>query len=422
MAHNHVPFRESVVETAQHALETLLEDGDMRLLNLWAARGGSKTMLLRQLGDSLGTVAESSVLGLWDLESGDLAQVQSEILSAVEAAESAKKIVLLDNLDALLRCDEGVAFFNFEEETVQCLVEREDVLIIATSEIELRQWHEYDVRAAQESYRIPPLTEAEVASLATEWSISPEHAFELTLGHPQALEWLRAQPDISKEELAAKSQVYFLEGLSEACRRLALAACMLPSFDVAVLRRVLPSNQTESSVEESEFESTGMYMDYFNQIRELMGAGLVAWDVESGAYRFTDGAIRRLLARSVRLSRPETFDRIHREAADYYSAEARHAAYLHYSLVNAIYHQAQAHRSEGRPKVARRCVAWVRANLKSWMGASWDAVNEAWQTGIDDDSLRKEIQVLIGTDAFAEIAQLLETGTRSLIREDKNES
>jgi hypothetical protein len=421
MAHNHIPFRERIVETAQHALETLLEDGDMRLLNLWAAKGGSKTMLLRQLGESLGTVAESSVLGLWDLENGDLAQVQREVLSAVETAQSAKKVVLLDNLDALLHCDEGAAFFTFEEETVQHLIERGNVFIIATSEIELRQWHEYDVRAAQESHRIPPLTEAEVASLATEWSISPEHAFELTLGHPQALEWLRAQPDISKEELAAKSQVYFLKDLSGACRRLALAACMLPSFDVAVLRRVLPPDQAEPSVEESEIESTGMYMDYFDHIRDLMGAGLVAWDVESGAYRFTDGAIRRLLARSVRLSQPEIFDHIHREAADYYSAEARHAAYLHYSLVNAIYHQAQAHRSEGLPEVAHRCITWVRANLKSWMGANWDAVNEAWQTGIDDDSLKKEIQALIGVDAFVEIAQLLETGTHSLMREDKNE-
>lgn len=418
MAQNRVPFREHIVEVAQHTVETLLENSALRLLNLWAARGGSKTMLLQQMGERLDAVEGSSVLGLWDLETGDAVQIQREVLSAVEAAKSAKKVVLLDNLDALLRGDEGEVFFHFEEETIHRLIEREDVLIIVTSEIELRQWHEYDVRAAQKSYRIPPLTAEEVAPLATKWAIPPEHAFELTMGHPQALEWLRNQPDISEEELAAKSQDYFLDGLSTESRRLALAACLLPSFDVAVLRRVLPPDQADPSTEFSESESTGMYLDYFDQIRELMGAGLVAWDIESGAYRFTDGAIRRLLARSVRLGQPETFDHIHREAADYYSAEARHAAYLHYSLVNAIYHLAQAHRSEGRPKVARRCDEWVQSNLKRWIGADWAAVIRTWQTGIDDDSLKEEIQALIGLDAFSEITRLLETGARSLMRED----
>jgi hypothetical protein len=131
-------------------------------------------------------------------------------------------------------------------------------------------------------------------------------------------------------------------------------------------------------------------------------------------YRHYDSTIRRLLARGLRHQQPADFDRIHRSAAEYYQLEARRATYLHHHLVSALYHLAQAHRSEGPAAVGERCLRWVQERSKSWIGADWNAVARAWQTGAGDVTVVDELKELIGSEVYVQITQLLKTANQTV--------
>ncbi|MGC8947503.1 MAG: hypothetical protein ACP5N6_15260, partial [Anaerolineae bacterium] len=380
-----------VIAIVRASPQALSPDKLPLLLVFWSGRGGGKTTLLHRLQDRLADIADVWLAGLWDVHTGSWKDLASQILDVFQQAPDGRhKLLLLDNLDALLRADGGEPFFAFEHQVLRELVGRGDTLVIATSRAPLIQWREYDIRIAVQNHHIPPLSREEVADWARARGLDPERAFALSLGHPQVLAWLEEQPDLPPEEIDRRVAALFLEGLPEKTRQMAEVVSLFPAFDLAVLRPLLSGEEDTES----------FYGEYTERLEELMGAGLVAWDGEVGAYRFREGTVRRLLARGLRRRDPGRFSHIHRVAADYYRQEAMRATYLHRTLLSALYHTAWANSGEA-------CVRWVEDTLGMWMSAPWEKVLIAWQTGAGDEATREELRELIGPDAFERITRLL---------------
>jgi hypothetical protein len=387
-----------VMKICLDILEGASEDKETRLLNFWTYRGGGKTTFLDNLKMML-ALPDIMMVGLWDVAASPVEEIMQGILHAVNASFHTWKVVLLDNLDHLLRIDDGTEFFEFEHQLVLPLLERDDVLLITTSQIPIYQWREYDVRIHQENHLIRALNKEEVACLAETGLRDATWLFEQSLGYPQILSWLQQEPQLSEVELAQRVSHYFLSNLSPEVCELASVAALLPSFDIAVLRDVLPAEDQETQ--------EGLYSDYVGHIRELIAAGLVAWDMHIGAYHFPNSTVRRLLARSFQILRREDFVQIHEKATTYYQAEARHAGYLHYMLVSALYHMAYSHPVWTSTRIGDACKCWLQDQIPLWTGADWPAVLQAWQRGAGDEMVNEELQRLLGIEAFNEITQIL---------------
>ncbi|MGB9873030.1 MAG: hypothetical protein ACPLYD_15405, partial [Anaerolineae bacterium] len=254
-----------------------LSAGGPALLIFWAGRGGGKTSFLRFLRETYINAHDTTLLGPWDFSSSLPEALGPEILTAVkEAPASNRKLVLLDNLDELLRINNSEPFSTFEHRVLQELIGRGDTLIIATSRTPLFQWRDYGVRETARSLHIPPISQADVAEWAKAQGLDPERAFALSLGHPHVLKWLEERPDLPLEEIDRRVAILFLDGLSEKTRQMAEVASLFPAFDLAVLRPPLVSEEDAES----------FYGEYIERLEELMQAGLVAWGGEVGAYRF----------------------------------------------------------------------------------------------------------------------------------------
>lgn len=388
-----------LIELCLEALSALPSGLETRLLNFWTYRGGGKTTFLHTLQAALAATPEVSLIGLWDAAVSEVQQVIRDISCAVEASSHAKKVVLLDNVDYWLRMGGDESFFEFERQLVLPLLERKDVLLITTSQIPVHQWREYDVRIYQENHLIRALNKEEVARLAETWSLDANWLFEQSLGYPQVLCWVQHEPHLSEEELAQRINDYFLSALPPRVPELASIASLLPSFDVAILRDVLPPKGQETP--------EGLYAVYIDRIRELIVTGLVAWDMRMGAYHFPNSTVRRLLARSYQLLYPREFARIHKSAMAYYQAEARRPGYLHYTLVSALYHMAYFQSIQTVVDVTESCKHWVQDNIPRWTGADWPTVLQAWQSGAGDEAVNAELHVLLGGEGVTEITQML---------------
>ncbi len=363
------------------------------VLNFWSSRGGGKTAFLDAVRDGLAPARGATLLGRWSASDLTPARLIPEILQAIQNFSGAKGIILLDDLDVLLRSGEGAAFFDLERAVVYPLTEREDILLVTTSWIEVAQWRDSDVLYRQRNYRLPALTRREVG---TAGALSADQVFALTLGHPRVVSWLKEEPGLSEEQLAYRAEDFFLEGLSPAARELTRTASLLPAFDVAVLRSIMTSKEEEPE---------GFYTSCLDRVAELKRAGLVSWDGEVGAYRFCDGVVRRLLARSLACRDEAHFHEIHQRAAEYYQKEASRPGFLHYSLVSALYHLAQA---EDAADAGARCLQWVEQSAPHWAGADWNKVLHYWQTGAEDKTVVDEIGTLIGPGTVKQITRLLE--------------
>jgi hypothetical protein len=386
----------------QSNLDQLSEPGGPVLFALWAGRGGGKTTILGLIGEQSSDLKATTTLGPWDFRLSPSEVLASQVLTTVRVAPNeSRKLILLDNLDELLRIGDGEPFFTFEREVLRELVRRGDTLVVVTSRAPLIQWRDYEVRISARNLHIPSLSREDVAEWARERQLDPDQAFEISLGHPQVLAWLQEQPNIPPEEIDRKVADLFLNGISGKTRQLAEVASLFPVFDLAVLRPVLSAEDTES-----------FYSEYTERLEELLRKGLVFWDGEIGAYRFQESTVRRLLARGALHRDPEQFRRIHQVAAGYYQQEAQRAAYLHRSLVSALYHTAQAHFGK-REEAGKVCIQWIENTLGTWLGAPWEKVLRAWETGAGDEAIREELQALLGPAAFERITRLLESAAQA---------
>ena len=392
-----VQSRRSLVDTTADALE-LLQKGvfSHTLLTFWGSKGMGKTTLLENIKQTLAESYTAVSIETLDVEGLALDKIRASLPNeAAETSAQAVRVILLDNIDDLLRRSvEGDAFFEFEQEIILPLIEGGKTLIITTSQIELNQWREDDIRVRLANIRIPDWEEHEVAAMAESAGMDANEVFALTFGQPKAVSWLLKEQALSAKAIAERATDYFLEGLPAEARGIAEIICLMPVFNAFVLQKIINTNRSEPEAQ---------YMQCLTWLKEYIRRGLVFWDVSVGSYRFTDSAVRRLLARRVLNEAPGRYQEIQQMACDYFQEEAKGPGYLHLNLVSAIYHRAQTMRLQASGEVGEILLAWVQENLEDWRSARWGEVLAAWQNGAGEEAVRHEIEHLIGVKYFSAI-------------------
>jgi len=392
--------RQPILDTVLAAVIELIVSTKTSLLTLWGGRGVGKTFLLDLVEEKVVKSDSGITAQRWDLRQHSFDDIRAGISNCIDAAGvDHRRVILLDNFDVLLHNDpDGSDFFAIEREIILPAVEKGCCLFVVTSQIELTNWREYEVRQCQQGFQIPSLFRQDVDTLTQDVGLDPKQIYELTYGHPKAIAWLQEQSTISSEAISERAFEYFLEGLSPDVQQLTNQICLMPLFNPFLLRTI--ASQSDSS-------PGTLYLKHLDQIRELMGIGLIYWDLPLGAYRFRDNAIRRLLARRIRLHDPQLFQRIHETTWQYYQAETLLAGFLHRHLVSAVYHLAKVQLANSGSDVGTDCLDWVTENLTNWGGAKWPEVLEMWVSGNNDPALAEEVIDLIGITSFDAIADCL---------------
>jgi hypothetical protein len=227
--------------------------------------------------------------------------------------------------------------------------------------------------------------------------LDAETVYNLTFGQPKAVEEYLSHRKWTQQETARFASNYFLEELPPETREIAQMVSLLPAFNVYILRKVQGNANTEDD---------GLLAQYNEQINELTRRWIVQFDTDSGAYRFTDNAVRRLLALHYAASRPKQFNDIQGIAAEYFQEEAKSASFLPQLIVSAIYHQAQSSRAQSPGKRGAHCVKWVQSMRDHWNGANWKQVIDKWESGDGDPELKNEIRSLIGDRYHKKISEM----------------
>jgi hypothetical protein len=402
--------RTPLLEAASDALKNISIPNGPALITFWGNKGVGKTALLEHIAHNLSANDYVEIVDIRGIGEFSLEQIKQTLKQKMLGVSQDKTaIVLLDDLDELLRKDKGSqAFFDFERNTIQPLIEKGNVLILCTSQIELNQWREDDVRIRQVNHQIPPMTSDEVVAILSDTKIGAKEAYRLTFGHPKVASWLKEDPTLSGRQLASKAWTYFLEDIPADALSIAEIAYQLPIFNIFILQKTY----------ETLIGGQLGYLNCLERIKEYIRRGLLYWDVSIGSYRFTDSAVRRLLARHVLYKDPAKFDKVQHIASEYFQSEARSPGYLHMHFVSAIYHIAQAGRKLSPPAAGHQCLDWVQSNRGLWLSARWTEVLSAWQSGAGEPGVSEEIQDLIGSKQFNAITREIKEA-RKLMEEKK---
>jgi energy-coupling factor transporter ATP-binding protein EcfA2 len=391
------------------ALEDRKKSADSPLLLIfWGSRGSGKTTFLNTIREKLADHPGVEIAGFWDAGEFSGSSLSSVIRESMGKAGSGIKVVFIDNLDSFLQDSSGQELFGFESNMLLPLIERQDTIIIAGSQIEIKLWQEYDVRERQQNYQLPPLIETEMQEVLQGTHFDKDHINTITFGHPRILELLRAQPELTEKEASQYATNYFLDGLPDETKELTQKASVFPVFDIYILRQIM-----EGEPRGDEKAQNDLLTWYNDQINELTQRWIVQFDSHVGAYRFTDDAVRKLISRNVLLTAHKEFIRIHQIAADYYQEEAKSTSYLSQLFVSAIYHLAQLHEARNKDNPGAACLRWVREMQTRWLGANWEQVLGAWESGSGNESVRDEINLLIGPKYFSKITELLSAKIKS---------
>jgi hypothetical protein len=381
------------------AQEKLVTQDVPLLLTFWGSKGCGRTTFLNVVRERFTNKNEIDIAGFWDASKTEVSNLSRAVLISVANQSSKYKLVLIDNLDALLLKADGGDFFEFESNTILKLIERGDTLIVTSSQIEINLWQEYDVRDRQENHQLVPLKLEELEEVIGEANISSEHAYQMTFGHPKMLEALMSHRNWTEKEISHYAQKYFLENIHEQTKELARIASLLPVFNIYILREIRKESENNKS------EQSDMLMWYNDRINELTRQWIIQFDSQVGAYRFTDSAVRRLIARDFSLNSNEEFHRIHSVAAEYYQEETKSISYLPQIIVSAIYHLAKMQISLTEEKRGAYCLRWIRDMYDSWRGARWEQVLESWESGANDYSIKEELRSLIGSRYYSKITE-----------------
>jgi hypothetical protein len=370
------------------------------LMVFWGSQGAGKTIFLKEAEKRLANEPGVRIAGFWTIEDdkkNNFTELPELIRSAVEAQSAKHKVVILDNVEALLETVTGENLFEFESKLILPLIERCDTLILAGSQIELNQWQEYDVRFRQCNYHLASLSLDEVKQMLAGSEFNPTDAYRLTFGQPQMLLEYMQGSQRTEKEIARKAADYFLADLESEPREIARIASLLPAINIYVLRKIRQDDQSDDE---------GLLTRYHDHVNELTRRGMIRYDSDLGAYRFTDDAVRRLLALDYRFSSPRQYDEAQSIAAGYFEEEAKGAAFLPRLIVSAVYHQAQANRKLSQEKRGALCVRWIRRMRDSWNGANWEQVLGMWDSTLNSSQLREELVSLIGEKTFDKVTQI----------------
>ena len=370
------------------------------MLVFWGSQGGGKTTFLKEAEKQLASEPEVGIAGFWTIKNykkNKFDELPKLILDAVQSHPARQKVVILDNVEVLLETVTGEDFFDFENKAILPLIERGDTLILAGSQNELNQWQEYDVRFRQCNYHLDSLNLSEVKEMLEGTEFDPNVAYGLTFGQPRMLSVYMQEPQLTEKEISRKATDYFLKGLEPEVREIARIASLLPAFNIYVLRKIMGDDQSDDE---------GLLSRYHDHVNELTRRGMIQYDADLGAYRFTDEAVRRLLALEYRFLDSKHYDEAQRIAAEYFEEEAKGAAFLSRVIVSAVYHYALTNRKLSQAKRGDLCIRWIRRMRNSWNGANWEQVLSMWDSGLHSNELRDELVSLISGKTFKKITQM----------------
>jgi hypothetical protein len=391
------------------ALKNMKESIDCPLLFIfWGSRGSGKTEFLNAVREKLSDRPDVEILGFWNASEFTSITLSDSIKASDDKAGSGTRLIFIDNLDAFLQESSGTELFDFESNRLLPLIERQDTLIIAGSQVEINVWQEYDVRVRQENHQLGPLSLAEIQEVLRGTDIDADRVNAITFGHPKLVDLFRQHPDWKEKDASQYANQYFLEDLSERTKELTQKASIFPVFDIFILRKIM-----EAEVEDDDQAGGDMLTWYNDRINELTQRWIVHFDAQVGAYRFTDDAVRKLIARNVQLTSSREFARIHQAAAEYYQEEAKNTSYLAQLFVSAIYHLAHVHATKGKENPGAACLRWVKDMQTRWLGANWEQVLHAWESGSGNEAVKDEINLLIGHRYFSKITELLSEKIKS---------
>ena len=352
-----------LLDEVMHAEEKLDTHDGLLLLTFWGSKGCGRTTFLNVVKEKFSSSNEVGITGIWDASDSKAFDLSRSISKAIDNQGSNHKLVLIDNLDALLKKDDQ-GFFEFENDTILKLVERGDTLIITSSQIEISFWQEYDVRERQKNFQLVPLKLDELEEIINDTDIDNNLAYQMTFGHPKILDMFLTHPNWTEKEISDHAQRYFLEDLPEETREVARMASLLPAFNIFILREIQKEN--------NKMEQSDMLTWYNDQINELTKQWIVQFDTQVGAYCFTDHAVRRLIARDFAINFIREFHRIQKIAANYYQEEAKGISYLPQIFVSAIYHLAQTQKTLAEHDTGDYCLSWIKDMRDVWRGARWE--------------------------------------------------
>ena len=396
--------RMQMVEATSDALRNILIPNGPALITFWGNRGVGKTTLLTDIADYFSAEHQVEIITINEIGKSAVDEIKRDLDEKISAFSlDTSVVVLVDDLDELLRSD-SQSFFDFERTVIQPLVQKGNVLILCTSQIELNQWREDDVRIRQVNHHLQALDYEEVVSLLSETGIPAKKAYKLTLGHPNVASWLKEDPSLSDSQLAIKAWAYFLEGMPADAMSIAEIVYQFPVFNIFILQK---------TYETLTGDQLG-YLDCLERIKEYIRRGLMYWDVSIGSYRFTDSAVRRLLARQILYNDPAKFDQVQHIASEYFQSEARSPGYLHMHFVSAIYHMAQAGRESSQQITGQQCLDWVKSNKGLWLSARWADVLSAWQSGVGEPAVCEEIRERISPKQFTAITREIKDARKLL--------
>jgi hypothetical protein len=396
--------RTQLIDAASDALKNISIPNGPALITFWGNRGVGKTTLLTDIVEYFAAEGQAEIITIDDIAKSAVEKIKHDLDEKISELSLDKSVVILvDDLDELLRTD-SQSFFNFERTVVQPLIAKGNVLILCTSQIELNQWREDDVRIRQVNYHLEAMGYEEVMSFLSETGIPAKKAYQLTLGHPNVASWLKADPRLSDRQLASKAWTYFLEGIPADAMSIAEIIYQFPVFNIFILQKTYEI-------------LTGVqlgYLDSLERIKEYIRRGLLYWDVSIGSYRFTDSAVRRLLARQILYGNPARFDQVQQIASEYFRSEAQSPGYLPIHFVSAIYHMAQARRNFPEEVRGQEGLDWVQSNKGRWLSTRWADVLSAWKSGAGEPAVCEEIRELIGSKQFTAITREIKDARKLL--------
>lgn len=396
--------RSLLLDAAIDALKNISIPNGPALITYWGNKGIGKTALLTSIASRLETDYMVERIEAKKIDQHSVGEIEQAIWQQLNNISRDKFVlVLLDDIDELLR-RESESFFDFELTMIQPLLKQGNVLILCTSQIELNQWREDDVRIRQVNHQVQALDYDEVVSLLANTGIPAKKIYKLTLGHPKVAGWLKEDPALTDRQLAGKAWAYFLEDIPADALSIAEIIYQFPVFNIFILQKTY----------ETLTRAPLSYLDSLERVKEYIRRGLLYWDVSIGSYRFTDSAVRRLLARHILYTDPAKFDEVQRIASQYFRSEARSPGYLHMHFVSAIYHTAQAGRRLAQQATGQQCLEWFRSNRGFWLSARWTEVLSAWQKGANEQAVCDEIRDLVGTRQFNVITREIEAAKNSM--------
>ncbi len=390
------PCGAPVMRGLPRVIDTWLRQPDSQAalawVNLWAGRGGGKSVFLDQMHYTLQEHPSHPDVQRFDGARMDEIESHAQSLARARRGED-PTVLLVDNVDA-------GDLDAFEQKVVRKLLRKRVLLLTTSHRPLLEDRRDSEVRRCfQPEECLPPLTYEEVEQYVLGTKI--KEPYKKTLGVPKFLEWLCENQGMSEEGLMHRAAAFFLDPLPPEVARKAAQCSIFMAFDDFVLRKVFP-----------ELERGGLYTGSVHEtIGPLRRAQLITKPRDEQLYTFQDPAMRHVLAYDMLYRRPDEFRARHEAARNSFQTEANQGArYLHPIFVPTLYHTAWAASLNGGAAPGDACVGWFQDRLasKEWQfGVRWNEISQSLRTCGGDWAAHEELRELLGQSALNTINRLI---------------